>query len=561
MLRNLSFLILIAWFLPMEIQSQNTVGLISYNSSKSLDGYTMIYPHRQPNVYLLDNCGEIVHTWEGEPGTVPGNTSYLLDDGRLVRTYRPASVTGDNIWAGGGGATVEIKDWDNNVMWSYTMNDSLKRLHHDIAIVDRENQFSILMIAWELKNLEEVIEAGRDTSVLATNEMWPDYIIEVDPATDEIIWEWHAWDHLIQDHDSTKSNFGVIAENPEKIDINLDLDGMGNADWMHSNSIDYDPVNDMILLSVPYFSEVYLIDHTTTTEEAQGSFGGFGGNGGDLLYRWGNPANYDMGGPEEQTLFFQHDAAFIDDFVDPFDPNFGKVSVFNNRVGEDYSSVGIFNPGFDMYIWGFPKIDGVFGPFDFEATAVHPIDSTRLFSTGLSSFQYLNNGNYLITSGRFGYTFEMTPDNEIVWEYITPFTNGGAQVTQGDTTLAINNNLTFRSTRYPTDFSAFDGRDLSPKGFIELEPNEVYCDELLSVEILKEEYDLSIYPNPANEMITLEWEAGKHVDIEVFNVIGQEMMQPMTLSGGRKYIDTSSWISGLYIVRINQQVAGKFYVQ
>ena len=560
MLRFFTLFIFISLIFSSEDSfAQNTVGLISYNPSKALDGYNLFYPHRQPNVYLVNNCGEVVHTWEGEPGTVPGNTAYLLDDGRMVRTVRPTSVTSDRIWAGGGGATVEIRDWDNNLEWSYTLNDSLRRLHHDVAIIDTDDEFSILMLAWELKNLDEVIEAGRDTSVLATNEMWPDYIFEIDPALDSVIWEWHTWDHLIQDHDPSKSNFGIIADHPEKIDVNLDLDGMGNADWMHGNALDYDPEFDMISLSVPYFSEVFIIDHTTSTEEAASSFGGFSGIGGDLMYRWGNPQNYDQGTEEDKTLFFQHDVHFINDHIDLFDPNYGKMAIFNNRIADDYSSVGIFNPGFDMYEWTFPKIDGAFAPLDFDKVAVHPQDRTKLFSTGLSSFQYLSNGNFLITSGRFGYTFEMTPSNQIVWEYITPLLGGGP-VAQGDTSLVINSNLTFRSRRFPTDFSAFDGRDLSPKGYIEQEPNTEFCDQLLAIEDLFEEYQLKLYPNPAQEMITLEWEAGKYVDVEVFNLMGQEIIEPMRLSGGRKYLNTSTWGEGIYVVRINQKEAGRFLI-
>lgn len=560
MLRFLTIASLCIFLFPSYATAQNTVGLLSYNNAKSLDGYTMIYPHRQSNVYLLNNCGEIVHTWEGEPGTVPGNTAYLLDDGRIVKTLRPLSITGDVIWAGGGGATVEIRDWDNNLEWSYTLNDSLRRLHHDIAIVNREDRFSILMVAWELKTLDEVIQAGRDTSVLESNVLWPDYIFEIDPATDDIIWEWHAWDHLIQDFDDTKDNFGEIAKHPELIDINLDNDGSGDPDWMHINAIDYDPINDMILLSVPNFDEVFMIDHTTTTAEAATSEGGFSKKGGDLMYRWGNPINYDNGTVDNQTLFFQHDAQFINKFVDIFDPNFNKISIFNNRIGADFSSVGIFNPGFDMYEWEFPLIDGVHGPANFDATALHPEDPTRLFSTGLSSFQYLNNGNYLITSGRTGYTFELTPENEIVWEYVTPLLSNGAPATQGDS-LAVNNNLTFRSRRFPIDYSAFDGRDMTAKGFIENEPNVTFCQDLMSSIEAFEQIDLNIYPNPAQSMITLEWEAGTYVDIEIYNLLGQPVIQPVRLSGGRKYFDTSTWVNGIYVVRINEMQAGKFLIE
>ena len=241
--------------------------------------------------------------------------------------------------------------------------------------------------------------------------------------------------------------------------------GTGHPDWMHSNALDYDPRNDFLMLSVPNFSEIWIIDHTTTTEQAATSSGGFSGVGGDLMYRWGNPQVYDQGDSTDQKLFYQHDSNFIDDFVEGFDPNFGQIAVFNNRVGPDFSTVNIIPLTFDMYAWAFPLTDGKFGPADFDVTQTHPEDPTNLYSTGLSSFQYLPNGNYLITSGRFGYTFEMTPDNEIVWEYITP-QRGTAAVEQGDTSLAINNNLTFRVNRYPADYEAFDNRDLSAKVFL-----------------------------------------------------------------------------------------------
>jgi len=555
MMKSLTLLFSI-FFCSNVLIAQNTVGLLTYNQNKAFDGYNLLYQHNQPDVYLLDNCGEIVHSWEGEDGTRPGNTAYLLEDGRLVKTLRPSSIAGDRIWAGGGGATVEIRDWDNNLEWSYTLNDTTARLHHDIAVIENDGNITIAMVAWEIKNLEEVIHAGRDTSVLSQGEMWPDYILEINPETDEIVWEWHAWDHLVQDFDDTKDNFGVIADNPTKIDINHDLDGTGAADWMHSNALDYNPQNDYFILSVPHFSEVWVIDHTTTTEQAQQSFGGRGNLGGDLMYRWGNPQVYDQGDSTDQKLFFQHDVNFIDDFISTSDPNYGKIAVFNNRIGTDFSTANVFDAGFDDYMWNFPFANGRFGPDDVLETITHPVDPTNLYSTGLSSIQYLPNSNYLITSGRFGYTFELTPDNEIVWEYITPQI-GTAPATQGDS-LQINNNLTFRMRRFPPDYPAFDDRDLEPKGWIELEPNVGYCDTLTLTQELITEFGLEVFPNPATEMITLKWDAGKYINVEVIDMLGRPMIKNMTINGGRKYINTSDWETGMYIVRINQKEAGKF---
>lgn len=553
MIRNLLFLIVFLALTTFPIFSQNTVGLLSYEPSQTFDGYNLIYPHNQSNVYLLDNCGEIVHVWEDTTGSRPGNTAYILEDGRLVKTKRPPSVAGNPIWAGGGGATVEIYDWDNNLEWSFTLNDSLRRLHHDIAVTAKG---TIIMIAWEYKSEAESIQAGRDTAKMAQAKLWPDYLLEVDPVLDEIIWEWHAWDHLIQDFDEDVDNFGVVADHPELIDINYDNQN-GHPDWMHSNSVDYNDELQQIIISVPTFHEIWIIDHTTTTAQAAGHFGGMAGRGGDLLYRWGNPAAYQSGGADDQKLFFQHDAQWIDNFLIPTNPNYGKIAVFNNRVGSNFSTVNVFSSTWDMYEWSYELAGNTFGPDDFDQTIVHPVDSALMHSTGLSSVQFLPNGNVLICVGRYGYSFEMTPENEIVWEYKTPLI-GGAPATQGDT-LTVNNNLTFRMDRYPADYAAFNGRDLSQKGWLELEPDSNFCDKILPVNQVMKEYFLEIYPNPANSMVTIEWKGGIYAEVVIFDMMGR-VVERFTASGGRKYLDTSDWQKGMYIVQIEGREVQKLII-
>ena len=80
-----------------QLSAQNTVGLISYDVSKSWDGYNLMFPHNQSSVFLINNCGELVHSWTDTADVVPGNTAYLKDDGRLVKGIRPRSVIGDFI--------------------------------------------------------------------------------------------------------------------------------------------------------------------------------------------------------------------------------------------------------------------------------------------------------------------------------------------------------------------------------------------------------------------------------------------------------------------------------
>ncbi|MCB0521287.1 MAG: aryl-sulfate sulfotransferase [Lewinellaceae bacterium] len=542
-------------FFLAKTKAQHTVGLLSYQPSKSFDGYNLIYPHNQPNVYLLDNCGEIVHAWADSPAWRPGNTAYLLPNGNLVKTKRLASVAGNPIWAGGGGGNVEIRDWDNNLLWSFEMNDTLQRLHHDISVMPNGN---ILMIAWERKTVDEALQAGIDTSLLLSDVIWPDKVIEVNPATSAIVWEWHAWDHLIQDFDATKENYGSVEAHSELIDLNWPAQSSG-ASWMHTNAIDYDPLNDHILLSIPAFSEVWIIDHSTTTQQAAGHIGGIGNRGGDLLYRWGNPAVYRAGGASDQKLFFQHDPHWIDDFVEPTHPYFGKIAVFNNRVGPGYSAANVFAPVYDMYEGNFPMTGSVWGPAGYDWSFTYPGDPTKMFSNGLSSVQMLRNGNVLICSGNMGYAFEATPGNEIVWEYVVPL-KAGIAVSQGDS-LAAMDNQTFRMDRYPTDYSAFAGKDLTSLGWIELNPDTFFCDQLLSTMEAQNEGLLRVYPNPAGQEVVVEWAGGGlYSELAVYDSMGREMAAYNRVSGGRKYLDVADWRPGLYFIVVDKTRAGKVLV-
>jgi len=62
---------------------------------------------------------------------------------------------------------------------------------------------------------------------------------------------------------------------------------------MHANGIFYDPATDLIYMSVNFYSEVWVIDHSTTTAEAAGNQGGQFNRGGDLVYRFGNPSLFE----------------------------------------------------------------------------------------------------------------------------------------------------------------------------------------------------------------------------------------------------------------------------
>ena len=159
-----------------------------------------------------------------------------------------------SMFAGGVGGGVQKLSWNGMVIWDYTFADTIYQHHHDVEPLPNGN---ILIIAWEKKTIMEAYEMGRsDIEEWSFNEMWSTAILELDPSSGLIVWEWHLWDHLLQNINHELPNFGVVSEHPELFDINCGSVGNSaggpqgiNGDWMHINAIDYNPDLDQIVLS------------------------------------------------------------------------------------------------------------------------------------------------------------------------------------------------------------------------------------------------------------------------------------------------------------------------
>jgi hypothetical protein len=170
------------------------------------------------------------------------------------------------------------------------------------------------------------------------------------------------------------------------------------------------------------FSEIWVIDHSTTTAEAASHKGGRSGNGGDLLYRWGNPRAYRNGSKTEQQLFNQHNAHWIA----PGLSGEGHILIFNNgsgRPGGPYSSVDEIVPPVDPQGQYIRSRRGPYGPDKPVWTYTAPKKSD-FYSFFISGAQRLPNGNTLICTGASGTVFEVTLEKEVVWKYINPVKGG-----------------------------------------------------------------------------------------------------------------------------------------
>ena len=194
--------LIISLMLLSPVRAQfRTVGLF-LNDSSSFNGYTLFAPLSYINTYIINNEGRLIHLWEGN--NRPGLSAYLLENGNLLRT---ASVTNNTFNAGGKGGLIQEFEWEGDLIWEFEYSSDQYLQHHDVEKLPNGNT---LIIAWEYKDFEEVLGAGRNPNLLSQGSLWPDYIIEVEPNGSNsgvIVWEWHVWDHLIQDYDSTQLNY------------------------------------------------------------------------------------------------------------------------------------------------------------------------------------------------------------------------------------------------------------------------------------------------------------------------------------------------------------------
>ena len=536
MKKKLIYILLI--FSNLTLLSQvNTLGTISL-TEEAYDGYTLFSSHK--NTFLINNCGQVINQWSSD--YLPGHSVYILPNGNLIRAGRKDTST---ITFGGVGGIVEMFDWNGNLVWEFVYSSDDYRLHHDIYPMPNGN---ILVLAATVMSNEETILAGRDPNLVSgAGILYNEQILEIKPiGTNDysIEWEWNFNDHLIQDYDDTKNNYGVIEEHPEKLDINFLNDRIPAENWLHVNSIQYDETLDQIVISSRNLSELFIIDHSTTTEEASGDTGGTYGKGGDFLYRWGNPAAYRQGNEDNRTLFGQH----FPHIIKPGLKDEGKIILFNNGTDREpaFSEVMIFSapttsPGIYTY-----EPDSSYGPEAAEFTYSSNEDNN--FTSGiLSGAIRLPNENLLICDGNSGRLFEITATNDIVWNYIIPMNNTTGEISsQGD--ILESGNSTFRGIKYSTDYEGFTGKDVTPGDPIESNFNLNTCLSLSTDNLLNN--NITIYPNPVIDLININTSL-TILEVEIYDVLGKRLNY---IKVNNRKIDVSGVNSGVYILKIKTEI-------
>lgn len=388
MLKNLKLILFaLAVFAFGTAFSQQWNGLTYYSTSSSTTGR------------LIDTASVVVKTWTFTGGT--GYSTHMMPGGTL---YRSVAKTGNIITGGGVTGRIQKVDYNNNILWDYSISSATEVLHHDHCPLPNGN---VLVIVYDVKSSTDLSNAGCTNSTLTS--MQAEKILELKPVgtnSAEIVWQWNVWDHLVQNVNSVKNNYQTsIVNNPQLLNINY----LPKKDWMHMNGIDYNPMLDQIVVSSHNLNEWYIIDHSTTTAEAAGHTGGNSGKGGDFLYRWGNPAAYQATGTT--ILNVTHDSHWIPEGV----PGAGNIVGVNNKgviTGPKTTIDHITPPRVDYNYTITPG--NAFTPSTYGAR-----HTSTGYTSNMGSSNQFPNGNQMICLATAGTIYEIDAAGNTLWSFST----------------------------------------------------------------------------------------------------------------------------------------------
>jgi hypothetical protein len=419
-------MLLLLCFSVFNISAQEMPIGVQVHRLGASDGVVLYAPVVGKQVYLIDFNGRVIRQWES--AYFPLSVA-LLENGHLLMSVMLE-------FSQGATGRIEEYDWDGTLVWAFEYPD----LHHDIEALPNGN---VLMTAWERMPIEEVLALGLNPAFSPSPDVTDNFgfydgflfekVIEVNPASNEIVWSWSVREHLIQDYAADAPNYGAIDEFPRRVNLNFANIRLP-ADRYHINAISYNAERDQILLSVHYYSEIWVIDHSIADTS---------GEAGDLLYRWGNSISYGEGG-HGRKLYMQHDAHWLED---------GRIMIFNNGlpIFRTYSTVDILEPVVENDGSYAVLENGSFAPED-SVTAYEGNPRSDFYALALSGAELLPNGNLLISHGTEGRIFEVNADGELLWEYLVPIFSYPSLLSRSPI---------FKARYYAADYAAFRNRELS----------------------------------------------------------------------------------------------------
>jgi len=421
----------------MGYPSVYPTGSTIYEPDHCFNGYTCFRSHE--GVVLVDMNGNVVHLRKGLEGfpakPMPGG---FVIGSTARRNPKYGYLDMEDL---------VMVDWHGNVVWKYAKYDRVKdgrktkwmaRVHHDFQVAGNPVGYYVPGMEPKPFNKPILMLAHKNIEAphIAPGNILDDTIINVSWEGD-ITWEWRFSDHF------DEMGFDEAARNVMHRNPNIVPAGGGMGDWAHVNSLSKLGPNkwhdagddrfhkDNLISSCRQTNTLLIINcrkpHNITwrvgpefaSTEALRKMGpiigphhvhmiprGLPGEGNILVFDNGGRGGYG-------------------------DPNPGAPSGHNNVI-RPWSRVIEFDPTTLEIVWEFSA----------QAAGGAPVvQDARFYSVLVSSAQRLPNGNTLITEGGDGRFIEVTPECDIVWEYISPYVDP-----------KFNHNQVYRAYRIPYDW-------------------------------------------------------------------------------------------------------------
>jgi len=470
-----------------------------------MDGVTLVYSTNSTKLYSgTAVSGTALKSW-----SVGGYAVQFTEDGSLYYEGSGSGTCAVGTKYGSIGV-VKANGSTSTILSNATGNGGL---HHSFTVTSKG---TILAILGEYR-----------TGTTECSEK----IVEVDPTTNQIIWTWHAQDH----YTTTQS----VASK-----IYTGLWNSGSSDPLHFNSVSYDPTRDVIVVSAHALQEVFLIDRSLDSTAAKGATGGNYGKGGDLLFRFGKPANYGATG----TAYIST-ATHGANIVPPGYPGAGNILLVAN-----------VSPVYGGKATGFEVVPVESGTSFTQTTAGFSF-SLRLAvaATGATSnfggIQRLYNGNTVVTH----------PGLSIANEYDVPASDASATSLQS---YAVSGSQ-YGIRRYP-----LCNAGLSALGLSVYNSAAAGCDMSGSSSATTISSSVTPSSSSSSSATSANLQAGVMSSLQVvvsksfiqvqgapagalvrvLDVVGQ-LCYEATLDGALHLIGTTSWTQGVYLLQIRTNKA------
>jgi len=310
------------------------------------------------DVRLIDMNGNVVHTWNVDPYF--NKRSRLLPNGHLVFA--------------GSDKTIFEYDWDSNVVWQRKGIGSV----NDLRVLPNGNR---LLIAHEpipqyaqdkVKDVGEKIAPWWEPRKRGSEEHQLGADIYEVNLDGEVVWEWHAHDHL------DLNLFSPVAPLDDWLHVNS-IAPLPENKWFDSGDTRFRPGN--ILLNARNINMMYIIDKQS----------------GDVV--WEGTHHYKGG------MAHSHEPEMIKKGL----PGAGNIILFDNSLFPRHRT----HTGQTIVVEMDPTTQEIVWKYETEGYA-----NIKFFSKTMGTQERLPNGNTYISEDNTGRLFQVKPDGEIVWEYV-----------------------------------------------------------------------------------------------------------------------------------------------